>query len=807
MPRSLFAGTVAVIATVLLARSVRAGFDETKSSQTVSVVDQDRQELIRTFPEIANVQAAPDQARLPEILRASGDALSGMLNALVDVSAAEDIHELRLGARSAPEGDRREQYQYILRRPLQESRTGGDAGAVPPRLTNNALWFLNLFLPANQPQSRFRYLGHEKFVDRETDVIAFGQRPEVARLRVHLTPGDDGFATFQGFLWIDSASNRIVRMRTALLTRGSKVPFSAMTNDIRLVAVRFPGLATELWLPARVSVDLRSGPREFYNVHRYTNYRLASSATPGVTPERAAAEPDAGEQQILGNELLGQKMVGEAIIAFREAIRADPWQPEAHYQLGLALWKAGNLTMAEDELRAAVRQAPDSVLAYDSLGVLLMHGGEAAEAAKLFREAARLAPREATVHYNLGYALQESGDRAAALQEYHTALTLSPENKQFSAAYETLSHGPAVPQSDATSAAITVDVRQVLVPVVVTDKHGHHVTGLRQSDFRIFEDGEEQNIVGFRAESSATAATDAGALNSNPAQTPVRHTFIVCVDTLHMDLGNFGPAFDALQRLFREEKGGDSRYALVELGQTLRIVQDFTSDPDLVRKALTDKAFVRGLLDSQHPGLPTNGRLPGTPTSLLSGRENLAYQEALDIMWLEELRALIRQLGSGNVRRTMVLLSDGFTLAPPHAELALTQVRDVRNRLQSVLQEAVRANVAIDSIDSRGLYTPANLNASRRGSVSPGSWVLADERASDAGDTLAQMAATTGGMFLHNSNDLFGALERAFADERDYYMLAYTPPKRAADHKFHAITVQVDDAKAIVHAKKGYWGT
>ena len=45
---------------------------------------------------------------------------------------------------------------------------------------------------------------------------------------------------------------------------------------------------------------------------------------------------------------------------------------------------------------------------------------------------------------------------------------------------------------------IKVDVRQVLVPVVVTDKEGRHVTGLTQADFKIFEDGLEQKITGSR---------------------------------------------------------------------------------------------------------------------------------------------------------------------------------------------------------------------------------------------------------------------------------------------------------------------
>ena len=43
--------------------------------------------------------------------------------------------------------------------------------------------------------------------------------------------------------------------------------------------------------------------------------------------------------------------------------------------------------------------------------------------------------------------------------------------------------------------AIKVQVQQVLVPVVVTDRKGHFITDLKASDFQVFEDGVEQSRV------------------------------------------------------------------------------------------------------------------------------------------------------------------------------------------------------------------------------------------------------------------------------------------------------------------------
>ena len=42
---------------------------------------------------------------------------------------------------------------------------------------------------------------------------------------------------------------------------------------------------------------------------------------------------------------------------------------------------------------------------------------------------------------------------------------------------------------DFAQTTIREEVRQVLVPVVVIDKKGHHVTGLQASDFHVSEGG------------------------------------------------------------------------------------------------------------------------------------------------------------------------------------------------------------------------------------------------------------------------------------------------------------------------------
>ncbi len=80
-------------------------------------------------------------------------------------------------------------------------------------------------------------------------------------------------------------------------------------------------------------------------------------------------------------------------------------------------------------------------------------------------------------------------------------------------------------QTQPPSPTIKVDVRQVLVPVVVTDKEGHHVTGLTRADFKVFEDGVEQTITAFSVQSSGAAVGGVGRRSRGAAaRSHSRHT-------------------------------------------------------------------------------------------------------------------------------------------------------------------------------------------------------------------------------------------------------------------------------------------
>lgn len=120
--------------------------------------------------------------------------------------------------------------------------------------------------------------------------------------------------------------------------------------------------------------------------------------------------------------------------------------PEAHYQLGLVLWRSADvaaksgssqanstqdsLTQAETALRRVLQLDPDHAAAYLQLGLLLESRGDKQQAWSQFEKAAQLAPGLTEAHLELGRMAEDSQDWAAPLREFEAVLAWSPDNAE-----------------------------------------------------------------------------------------------------------------------------------------------------------------------------------------------------------------------------------------------------------------------------------------------------------------------------------------------------------------------------------------
>ena len=208
----------------------------------------------------------------------------------------------------------------------------------------------------------------------------------------------------------------------------------------------------------------------------------------------------------------------------------------------------------------------------------------------------------------------------------------------------------------------------------------------------------------------------------------------------------------------------------------------------------------------------------------LPGQANrIASQDRIYTLgFLKQFRTLVQALARGTERRSIILFSDGFQLVPgkeafellaayfPGIPFVSLSSVDRMQDLEPILRLAANSNIPIYTIDSRGLYTSGLFEASDPGAVPavmPAVLGVMNQNASGAGDTLSEIAAATGGTAFQNSNNILIGLERAFADGRQYYVLAYVPSSSSSDGKFHFISVRVRESRMLVSAKRGYWAS
>ncbi|HVN05173.1 MAG TPA: VWA domain-containing protein [Bryobacteraceae bacterium] len=189
---------------------------------------------------------------------------------------------------------------------------------------------------------------------------------------------------------------------------------------------------------------------------------------------------------------------------------------------------------------------------------------------------------------------------------------------------------------------------------------------------------------------------------------------------------------------------------------------------------------------------------------------------------LDGLRALVEAQAGLPGRKTVLLLSEGLVVP-----------WQVESMFQAIISAANRANVSIYSVDVTGLSTKSPNQAStdllntgarisRRqnmGTNENGDPDSADQTAdmfhqqevvqmslhANPQAAMADLAESTGGFLIANTNDASKPLHRVMEDVRAHYELSYVPVSQNYDGHFRRIEVQVARAGAQVHTRSGYF--
>ncbi|MGO8731974.1 MAG: hypothetical protein ACLQVM_04170 [Terriglobia bacterium] len=242
-------------------------------------------ELAKEVHELKHLTSADDQAMLPMILQRVGETVVDFFDNFSNTTCLERISST---VDTIPQViplhyDGRFNYVALIRPGqkealLQEFRT--DSKGEPGKLggavvTSGFVSLISHFRPVYQGDSRFRYLGRELVKGLNTYVLAFAQRPGVARQAEYVKFSDKaGFVLVQGVAWIDPVSFRVLRLRTEIQQPELNVGLSKETTEVEYSRVTFKQGLKTLWLPREVTVSGQLGQYVFSNQHRYSQYRF-----------------------------------------------------------------------------------------------------------------------------------------------------------------------------------------------------------------------------------------------------------------------------------------------------------------------------------------------------------------------------------------------------------------------------------------------------------------------------------------------------------------------------------------------------
>ncbi|MFL6427110.1 MAG: VWA domain-containing protein, partial [Acidobacteriaceae bacterium] len=400
-------------------------------------------------------------------------------------------------------------------------------------------------------------------------------------------------------------------------------------------------------------------------------------------------------------------------------------------------------------------------------------------------------------------------------------------------------HAQTVPaEGQAPAATFKAETRAVAVDIVVLDSHGEPVKGLHKEDFVITENGAPQTANFFEAHPARLDTQDAA-------------TDVLLIDSLNTSKEDMSYVREQVGSFLKKMPLGSS-LAVFSLGQTLRMVQGFTTDRAMLLTAVNDKktgAWSESRSASNMPQDDAEDRerieilrsmdQPRDSIDMVRNAQAIhkAYQSDLRIaMTLAALDRLARSLTKTPGRKSLIWFSGEFPLSvfqEPGVQgwLATTeqnrQIKDTINLLAlarvaiyPVSAQGVAVQTTGDASDHYGTARDALPQSTSGVAVSTQSMgdnyqfgAVSNEMRREDGAHAANFAAMsalaseTGGVMLPTSNDLSRMMARAIRDGSQYYTLSYAPTNSQADGSFRRIEVKMRNGSNTLAYRRGYYST
>jgi VWFA-related protein len=345
------------------------------------------------------------------------------------------------------------------------------------------------------------------------------------------------------------------------------------------------------------------------------------------------------------------------------------------------------------------------------------------------------------------------------------------------------SHAPAqsqnaTPQPANNDAAeldkpLSVSVTNIVAPVLVTDRAGNIIDGLQPHQFHLFDNRKEQNIqvdVAFEP-ISLVVAIEASERVDGPILSQIKHLGTL----LPLVVGDHGEA------------------AVMAFDSRLRVLQDFTSDPDKVKVAI-DKINAGNsssrMIDAVDESVRMLKKRPGDNRKII-----LLVSETRDVASEGRVRESLidAQLQNVivypvNITQLMVRLA-GKPSTPRPSAIDVTAQPTVGGNPPTPTSDANNYGIQ-NEVQFMPLLQEIYKDAKRIFIDSP----------------TEVFAKGTGGeeFSFIKEKGLEEAVQRISQEIRSQYLVSYNPNNKG-EPGFHAIAVTVENPSYVTKTRPGYW--
>jgi VWFA-related protein len=380
----------------------------------------------------------------------------------------------------------------------------------------------------------------------------------------------------------------------------------------------------------------------------------------------------------------------------------------------------------------------------------------------------------------------------------------------------------------------------VRVDVIVRDRDGRVVRGLKASDFVVAEDGKPQPITSFDFEEIATdalpaldatppvlgidrlqsasaraiAGTPAAAGSAPPAVVPPedlpgRRLIVLLFDTSSMQPEEIDRGVKSANAYVDGQMAEADLVAVATVGQTLTILRDFTADRALLKSALASLDATSGT-GFEQPDAAASADASADATEETDPADLPLDDSEFGIFnndrRLRAMRILCEALAPIEQKKAILYFSAGISRSGS----------DNQVELRAVISAANRANTSIYPVDSRGLsaLAPGGGFGGRGGGRGGGASVFSGRSMlsqftslNSSQETLTTIASDTGGEAFLDTNDFGPAFVRVQQDMSAYYLLGYNSANTAQDGKFRKIAVKLaaNPNGYRIDARNGYY--